>query len=298
VKTRLPALICCAAIAVSCSRDPHETARAAAARGDRFVQEGRQDAAVIEYRNAVRHWPTWAEAHQKLGDALMKLGRAEEAYDAFAASERIVDGEPLPFREDELRAFVDRKPASAAARIALAELLTARGELDEAETHLLAAVEAERNSELANRALAAIYMEQNLRADAERLLTVAAAQEPQRYRSRLALADLLLEDGRYAEARPILERLRDDPNFAKAAAVRLAAVDYEQGAVADASRAVADAIATDPSAEAWTLQAQFRFREGKLDDALRSAREALALDPEFTPAQDVADSVRRELLWR
>jgi tetratricopeptide (TPR) repeat protein len=63
-----------------------EQAQRYAARGDEYVAADRFDAAVIEYRNALRKQPRWTEAHLKLGDAYTALGNAEEAYRAYASA--------------------------------------------------------------------------------------------------------------------------------------------------------------------------------------------------------------------
>jgi tetratricopeptide (TPR) repeat protein len=297
VATRLITVVCGAMVIVSCAQDPQEAARRYAARGDRFAQEGRHDAALIEYRNAVRAWPAWSEAHQKLGDSLERLGRTAEAYRAYATGSRIVDGQPLPHSEEDLRAFVGRHPESVAARVALSNVLLARREVSEAEDELVRSIALEPSNELANRALAALYLASGRADEAETPLQVAAAQEPQRYRSRLALADFLMTNGRYDEARPLLERAGEEGHLARAVKLRLAAIDYDEGAVDAAHRAVSELLATDATAEDWTLQAQFLFREGKLTEALESARRALALDPKLAAAQNLTEAIRRQQLW-
>jgi tetratricopeptide (TPR) repeat protein len=294
---RVLIVVWCSLLVAGCGRDPGEAGRRALARGDRYVAQGRNDAALIEYRNAVRDAPGLAAAHVKLGETLDTLGRRSEARAAFIAASRIVDGQPLPLREDDLRAVVARTPSSAAARVALADQLLSRRETAEAEEQLRAATALDPANELAHRSLAAIYLATDRSDEAERHLVLAARIEPQRYGSSLALADFLMESGRVAEARPILESLQrtgrsDD------IALRIAAVDDAEGAAERARRTVADLIAARPSAGAWTLQATFQLRDGLLEDALASAREALAIDPTFLPAEDVANVVRGRQLGR
>ena len=293
---RLLASICCALTIASCTRNPEDAARQYAARGDRFAQEGRHDAALIEYRNAVREWPTWRDAHQKLGDTLERLGHTDEAYRVYATESRIVDGKTLPNNEAELRAVVAHNPELAQARLALADELLLRDETTEAEEHLLAAAAVDPSDELTNRSLAALYLATGRTAEAERRLTSAAAQTPQRYRSQLALADFLMSERRYADARPVLERALDDSRLATAVKLRLAAIDYEQGRVDAAHRAVAALLDSDPTAEAWTLKADFYFRERDLGEALMASREALTLDPALTEAQELIEAIRRQQL--
>jgi Flp pilus assembly protein TadD len=296
--TLRPAVVVCSMTLIAgCSRDPQQAAARAVARGDRYAQQGRDDAALIEFRNAARDAPGSVEAHEKLGETLERLGRRAEARAAFIAASRVVDGQPLPLREDELRASVERQPSSAAARVALADQLLSRRETGEAEEQLRAATALDPSNELAHRSLAALYLATDRPDEAEHHLALAAAQEPQRYGSRLALADFLMEQERFAEARPILERLQQ-ADQADEIALRMAAIMYTEGTVDEARRAVARLLAVRPSSAAWTLQAHFNLREGNLADALANAREALALDPTFDAAEEIADAVRQQQLGR
>ena len=289
--------LCAAFLTASCARDPEDAARRFMARGDDFARTGRDDAALIEYRNAVREWPAGTEAHQKLGDAYQRLGRLDEAYEAYADASAIVDGKPLPQDEPALRAIIERRPDLVPARMALADLLLKRQSTAEAEEQLLAASAAEPTNELANRSLAALYLANGRKRDAERCLNVAAAREPNRYRSRLALADFLISEKRYAEARAALEPAdRNAPND-RDVELRLAAIDYEEGHADRAEQAVSKLLETNATAQAWTLRAQFLFREQKLNEALAAAREALELDRELVPAQNIIEDIRREQLW-
>jgi Flp pilus assembly protein TadD len=61
---------------------------------------------------------------------------------------------------------------------------------------------------------------------------------------------------------------------------------------------LSDLLATDATAEAWTVQAEFLYREGEMDEALNAARQALALDPNLPEAQNIADTIRRGQLWK
>ena len=287
-----------AAVALgACSQQPPDVAREYTERGDELAREGRHSAAAIEYRNAVRNAPESTAIHEKLGDSLVQLGRIDEAYREYTIASRIVDGQPLPQTEDALRKTVAASPKSAAARIALADLLLTRGDLDEAEDHLLVAIVDEPSNELANRALAALYLSTGKKDLAEKHLRIAASSQPQRYRSQVALADFLMEHGRNAEARAALAPARGNAALDAAVKLRLASLDYDDGATDKARTALAEMLKADPTAEAWTLQANWQFRERKLPEALESARQALSLDPGSTSARTLTESIRRAQLW-
>jgi len=82
MSARIITVILCAAVAGACGRD--QSARRFVERGDADLAAGRDAAAVIEYRNAIKQRPAWAEAYSKLGDAYMAQGDSEEAYRAYA----------------------------------------------------------------------------------------------------------------------------------------------------------------------------------------------------------------------
>jgi len=298
VQRRFALFLLCGLLAASCANDPEHAAQRSIARGDDFARNGRDDAAAIEYRNALKSSPGRSDVYVKLGDAYGRLGRTTEAYRAYADGSRIVGGRPLPQTEEALQSILQDRPDLVPARIALAELQLERHDNDDAQQQLEAAIVADPANELANRSLASLYLASGKKDAAERCLKAAAAQEPNRYRSRLALADFFIAERRFGEARTWLDRVRQDPQLERAVAMRLAAIDYEEGRVGPAERAVSDLLKTGASAEIWTLQAQFLYRDGKPDEALNAAREALTLDRDLAPAQNLVETIRREQLWR
>lgn len=294
---RLLALLPAVVLIGACARQPPDAARQYIERGDTYAHEGRYNAAAIEYRNAARNAPASKAVHEKLGDSLVQLGRIDEAYREYTVASRIVDGEALPQTEEALRAAIGANPRSAEARIALADLLLTRGDLDEAEDHLLAATVSDPSNELANRALAALYLSEAKPDLAEKHLRVAASHRPQRYRSQVALADFLIAHKRNDEARAALDTAQGDPGLDAAVKLRQASIDYDSGARDKAQTDLAELLKTGATAEAWTLQADWQFREKKLTEALASTREALALDPELESARSLTESIRRAQLW-
>jgi tetratricopeptide (TPR) repeat protein len=88
---RVILLILIASVTLACAGNA-EQARRYAARGDEYLAADRLEAAIIEYRNAVKKQPRWAEGHIKLGDAFTALGRAEDAYRAYASAIQLAPG--------------------------------------------------------------------------------------------------------------------------------------------------------------------------------------------------------------
>jgi Tfp pilus assembly protein PilF len=297
VTHRLLSLLPAIVVIGACAQQPPDAAREYTERGDALAREGRYSAAAIEYRNAVRNAPESTALHEKLGDSLVQLGRIDEAYREYTVASRIVDGQPLPQTEQALRQAVAANPKSAPARIALADLLLTRGDIDEAEDHLLVATVSDPSNELANRALAAMYISTGKNDLAEKHLRIAASHQPQRYRSQVALADFLMEHGRNNEARAALANTEGDAGLNLAVKVRRASLDYDAGQMDKAHVDLAEVLKSDPTAEAWTLQAKWQFHERKLPEALESARQALSLNPDLESARLLTESIRRAQLW-
>lgn len=291
---RALALAAGAILTVACSRDPEQAARDYLANGDRLTHEGRDAAAVIEYRNAIRLTPFADAVYRRLGAALARLGRDEESQRAYEMAEQSVDGQPLPYDEASLRAVVGAHPTHVGARIALANRLIERGETADAETHLRAAQELSPERELINRALAALHLADGRVQEAEERLRAAAAASPQRHRSQLALSDFLLEQRRWADARVALDAAEREAALGDAVALRRAILADRTGAPSEARRDVADILETRPSADAWALAAQFAYADGDLPRAEEAARQALTLNPQLVPAQSLMETIR----WR
>jgi len=85
------AILLSATLGAACAATGDQ-ARRYAARGDQYVAAGRFDAAVIEYRNALKQQPRWADVHLKLADSYVALDKAEEAYREYASAIELLPG--------------------------------------------------------------------------------------------------------------------------------------------------------------------------------------------------------------
>src|ERR671936_58444 len=83
-KVRIVTLASAIAVAAACSRSGVDRARRFAGDGDRYLASGRYNAAVIEYRNAIKSDPTWAPGHARLATAFAAMGKADDAYREFS----------------------------------------------------------------------------------------------------------------------------------------------------------------------------------------------------------------------
>jgi cellulose synthase operon protein C len=331
-------LLAVVAVVLTAACSSEQAARRIVERADGYAAAGQYDAAILEYRNAIRRQPS-AETYCKLGDAYLATAKSEEAYRAFSnaidadpsvmrahieagrlllgaklydqallRAEYVTDHDPLNAAGQVLRyraigeaalAVGDRLNAEAAFRsatvdapkspeafIALAQFLLATDRAGEAEEMLRKAVAVGPSDELANRAIASFYVSRNQIAAAEPYLKAAAAQPRQRYRSTLALADYYYAAGRYADARAALQQTSGD-----AAKVRLAAIDYELGAVGDARKQLDRILGKRAPAQGLALNARLLAEERKPDEALQAAQAALALEPDLAAAHYIVGTI-------
>ena len=88
-RRRLSALLSGAVVVTAaCAGDPIARAHQYVASGDRYVAHQQLKEAVIEYGNAVKVQPAWAEAHYKRRRAYLSLNDPYYAYQSYAALKR------------------------------------------------------------------------------------------------------------------------------------------------------------------------------------------------------------------
>lgn len=103
------ALVVCMALACGCTRDPNVRKQKYMESGQRYASQGKYGEAAIQFANAVKIDPTFAEAHYALAQAFIKLHDGNGAY-------------------AELLRFIDLQPDNMKAQIDLANVLFAARE--------------------------------------------------------------------------------------------------------------------------------------------------------------------------
>ena len=98
----------------SCSFDPNVRKQKYFQSGQRYFENGKYREAAIEYSNAVKIDPNYAEAHYQLAEAYLKLQKADIAY-------------------QELTRTIELQPENYPARIELANLLILGHDLRQAQ---------------------------------------------------------------------------------------------------------------------------------------------------------------------
>jgi tetratricopeptide (TPR) repeat protein len=228
--------------------------------------------AITEIEEALKVDPASTNALVNLGAVRMQGGDARQAEEAF-------------------RRAIELAPDSIDARLALANFLWSAQRAEEAETTLKEVLTKEPKNLLANRMLALLYVSTQRIKEAEQPLK-EVAEVSKAPAAQYQLADYYATVGRPADAVSVLTPMSADPATSADADLRLAALDYSQGRVAEAHVRLDDVIARAPNySPGLVMKAQWLTRENKLDEALKAAQAAVAANPQSATANFAQASV-------
>jgi tetratricopeptide (TPR) repeat protein len=223
------------------------------------------DAAIKQIEQALSLDPSYAPAWTALGAVQFISGTRERAGDAF-------------------RKAVEVAPRSIEARLALANYDWASGDTGSAERALQAALALDGANAAVHRALALLYLSTDRAPQAEAHFK-ALASEPG---GQLALADYYAGVGNRDAAMSVLHTVEQgkEEEDARAARLRIAAIEYSSGRKAEAHRILDEVITAAPKYdEARVAKARMLLVENRIDEADAQAREAVKLAPGSPSAQ-------------
>ncbi|MFO0972774.1 MAG: tetratricopeptide repeat protein [Phycisphaerae bacterium] len=175
-----------AAVAAVVANGPGTTARRTVARSyvnhaQAWAVQGMWAESLAEAERAVRGWPNDGEARVASGDALLELGRAEEAVGRYEAA-------------------MSADAGNTRAASGLGNALLALGRLDEAEAAYRRAAEAWPGDRVARRGLASVTAQRGRLAEAAGMFEALVADEPGYADGRVNLGNVYAGLGRMSEA--------------------------------------------------------------------------------------------------
>jgi tetratricopeptide (TPR) repeat protein len=221
--------------------------------------------ATKQIEQAIGLDPSYAPAWTALGAVQFRAGTRAEAAKAFQKA-------------------VDLAPRSIAARLALANFQWASGDTTAAERTLTTALTIESKNGNIHRTLALLYLSTGRIAEAEPHFK-ALAGEPG---GQLALADYYTGAGDRDKALALLRGLEagSEKIEARAATLRIAAIEYSVGHKPEAYKIVDRAIQENPKlAEARVAKSRMLLMDNKLDEAAKEAQDAVKLAAGSVAAQ-------------
>jgi tetratricopeptide (TPR) repeat protein len=204
-----------AALFSGCTRDPNVRKQKYLQSGQTYLQEGRLDEAEIQFRNALRVDPAYAEAYYQLAlvdltnrkwqRASQELARVIELQPENAAArvemaKLLIAAGNLPQAQEQVDWLIQRHPNDATSHAVAADLLAARGSFPTALEEAEKAVSLDPVSGDLFSKLALLELRNNQPESAETNFKKAVDLSPRAVGPRLMLANFYQARGRFAEA--------------------------------------------------------------------------------------------------
>lgn len=270
-------LLACLLLAVTltgCSRDPNVRKQKYFDSGEKYFAEGRFREAAIQYSNAIQIDSRFAQAHYELGQAYLKLGDTNRAF-------------------QELTKTVDIAPDNYRAHTDLANLLvTVRNPdgspvedtLKQAKTHLDILRDKQPNNPETHEAWANYYSAQNNIAAAMQEMQQAIAADPDRSESYLLLALFQLRSDLPEQAEVNFKKATEVDPKAMNAQLALGSFYQSRNRLGEAEQQFKHAIDVDPKSPVpRAAYVRLLMQEGKkseIESFLRQTKKDLSNNPE------------------
>lgn len=193
----------------------------------RFMEAGKTQEAIVEYRNALKTDSKYGEARLRLSEAYQAAGNTNQAYrEAIRAADLLPKSNEAQLRAvryllaagqfDDAKAriqpVIDRDPTNAEAQLALGNALVGLKDLDGAVREIEEAIKLEPNRGLTYSNLAAVKMAQGQKDQAKAAFEKAVEVDPKAIQPRLILAYFRWSIGDLAAAEETLKTaLEIDP---------------------------------------------------------------------------------------
>jgi len=257
LRSLLPALAL-ALVAGGCQPDEQKLAEHLE-RAETYVEEGKVDEAIIEYKNVLQIDPNHADAHYGLARAYLRNRKAREGF-------------------WELRETVRLDPQNLEARLQFGQLSVYAGELEEALKQAEAVIEAEpddRNAHLLKaEVLEAQKQPQEARAAYERALEI----DPESRVALLVYANFLRRQGDRDAAEPVYRKLAElHPGFPTWSALA-GFLMQDRGRDDEAEAAYQKALELaeeDERSRAYAALSGFYFSRNRTDEAVATLEEGI-----------------------
>ncbi|MBB5033878.1 tetratricopeptide repeat protein [Prosthecobacter vanneervenii] len=231
-----------------------------------LVEDGRLDAGISHYREALKHRPDYAEGFNNLATALMKKGATDEALQLY-------------------RKAVSLNPGSSACNFDLGNTLLQKGEIDEAMQYLTRALELRPSRAETLNSLATALTRKGEIDEAIKLCRKALELRPDYPEAHNNLGFLLLRKNEIDEAMQHCRRAIElRPGYAEAQN-NLGNAFLQQGRIDDAIPCYREAQHLQPeSADAPFNLGNAHLMKGQIDASIDFYEQALKLRPAYAEA--------------
>jgi tetratricopeptide (TPR) repeat protein len=226
--SRTGAWLAAAVLLAACSHDRVARSASYVTSGDRYTSKQQFTRAILEYRNAIKERPDWAEPHYKLAKAYDASGDAVKAYGEYART-------------------ADLEPANVDAQVRAGNLLLAAGEFEAAKTRAELALKAAPRSAAANILLGNALAGLNETAKAVKQIEQALALDPSYAPAWSALGAAQFAGGSREQAGAAFTKAVELAPQSIDARLALANYHWAKGDVQHAEEALTQALAIDSS---------------------------------------------------
>jgi putative PEP-CTERM system TPR-repeat lipoprotein len=217
-----------ALLVAGCSDDPATKARQFVASGDEYSARKNRDEAIIQYRNAIKVQPQWAEPHYKLAQAYEAGADYVNAYAEYART-------------------ADLEPSNLDAQIKAGTLLLVAGEFDAARTRAELALKADPTHAPAHILLGNAHAGLNELSSALRQIEQAISLEPSYAPAWTALGGVKFLRGRRDDAAAAFRKSVELAPTSVDARLALANFHWATGDVNQAEQTLRTALSLDAS---------------------------------------------------
>jgi putative PEP-CTERM system TPR-repeat lipoprotein len=284
--------------ATSCAKDPEVAKREYLERGHRYFEAKKYREAIIEYRNAVRLDPRFAEARQRLATSYLQTADVVNALREQVRAADLLPGDAgvqveagnlllLVGRFEDAKARATKalaiNPKDVGAQILLGNALAGTKDFDQAIAEVEEALKLDPDRVNTYASLGTLQLARGDRSAAEATFREAVARQPASVPAQLAFANFYWSTGQPQEAEALLER-------AVALAPRdsrtnraLANFLLSTGRTAEAERYLVTAAEVDPGPSARVTLADYYISAGRIDDAATQLRQ-VSEDPAWSGA--------------
>ena len=204
-----------AALVSGCSFDPNVRKQHDFQAGQRFVQKGDYRSAVIEFSNAIRIDPSYADAHLQLARAYVKLQENDQACEEFsdalklrpddyedriAMTNLLVSSHRFSDARQQIQLLLRTRPDDPAVHAAQSGLLAAQGDIPGAIAEMQKTILLAPNRWEPYLSLALLQLKNGQPSDGEASLTKVVAMDPQAVPARILLGTYYQTNHRFDEA--------------------------------------------------------------------------------------------------
>jgi tetratricopeptide (TPR) repeat protein len=277
-------LAVCAALLSSCSRDPNVRKQKYFQSGQRYFEKGKYDEASIEFLNAVKIDPNYAEAHHQLAESYLKLQKPEGALEEFGRTIQLqpqnypprielanllIVGQDLQEAQEQTNLLLQARPNDPAVHSVFSSLLAAQGNLRGAVEEMQKTIELDPGRWESHLSLALLQIRNHQPDAAEASFKKVIELNPSATQARLLLGSYYQSIQRYSEAqRQFQEAMNVDQKSPEPRAA-LARLYLAEGKKAEAEEVAREAKRDFPNDSAgYRMLGNFYFTTGDLDKAV------------------------------